>query len=872
MKNAVDLENKIHSITQDRRPVCPQLPEESAETAVSQSKIYIVTKQDECIEEAGKELARYLSKTYPAMAFEVVHEQVPGRRSILLELSDHPELINSEAFLLSGRDGEFSIHGKTPRALFHGVYALLRHIGWNFYLSFEVPPTEPGPLNFQDLQISNAPLKQRRILFNWHNFISGCTGWDLEQWREWIDNGFKIGFNAIMVHAYGNNPMHSFSFNGQAKELGYLTSTRRGRDWGAQHVNDVRLLHGGRLFSTAEFGSRAALVADVERASAATQLMQDVFRHARRKAMDICFAFDVDTWMANPQNIINTLPVEALIQVGGCDTVNPEHPEARRYYKTQIEQLLSEYPEISVLTPWIRSPAEDPSILGSVWLLHTSATLPGAWREEYLNILGRLPEREDAKFYPGLFALSKLVKLFRELLYETKPDVELTLGSWCTDFMRMADPFMPANCGFVPLDALNLLKTAEASNNVRATGAHRKNYPIVWAHHDDHRYIGRPYVPYSGLNELLDGIKASGYGVIHWTTHPLDPFFNNHENQVWKNSENETWEQTVSGFSASLLKAEESNLNCYFQLWFKEAPMFGRETSDHFLVLQEDYALEGYGSSMEVVEKARARLAVLEKVDSEALNAQGLKEYRYHIGLEKFIISFFTNHHHAHSIINALKESDVGDAVSMAGKLNAEETVGIYADTIGEYGPTRGEEGLLISLNLRWLPDYIDLKQRTGLEPVRLNFQPTSHDPLAQAPGSHTFFVDENRHFWLSAGESELGFPCETNGQSPLSDVMDSWMTVVSDTTLPLKTIRGHDLAAMKYEIIVLFGAKSAGCRIQVLEDNRILSEFAKPADAQKVSNEFQAAGNQVSLKLIPQEAAVKLAGIEIRPWVVPAT
>ena len=80
-----------------------------------------------------------------------------------------------------------------------------------------------------------------------------------------------------MVHAYGNNPMQSFILNGEEKELGYLTTTRRGRDWGAQHVNDVRLIIGGNLFSESEFGSKAAKVPENERSVAATKLMQKAF-------------------------------------------------------------------------------------------------------------------------------------------------------------------------------------------------------------------------------------------------------------------------------------------------------------------------------------------------------------------------------------------------------------------------------------------------------------------------------------------------------------------------------------------------------------------------------------------------------------------
>ena len=58
----------------------------------------------------------------------------------------------------------------------------------------------------------------------------------------------KMGYNAIMVHAYGNNPMVSFTFNGKTKPVGYLSTTVKGRDWSTMHVNDVRRLWGGQVF------------------------------------------------------------------------------------------------------------------------------------------------------------------------------------------------------------------------------------------------------------------------------------------------------------------------------------------------------------------------------------------------------------------------------------------------------------------------------------------------------------------------------------------------------------------------------------------------------------------------------------------------
>ena len=81
--------------------------------------------------------------------------------------------------------------------------------------------------------------------------------------------------------------MVSFTFNGQTKPVGYLSTTVKGRDWATMHVNDVRRLWGGHVFDQPVFGAQAAMVPDPERAAAARQLMQEVFDHAERRLKPI---------------------------------------------------------------------------------------------------------------------------------------------------------------------------------------------------------------------------------------------------------------------------------------------------------------------------------------------------------------------------------------------------------------------------------------------------------------------------------------------------------------------------------------------------------------------------------------------------------
>src|ERR1035441_6717934 len=166
-------------------------------------------------------------------------------------------------------------------------------------------------------------------------------------------------FNTVMVHAYGNNPMFSFSLNGATKPTGNLSNTRLGRDWGTEHVLDVRKIVGGEgLFSGPVFGSDASLVDDKDKVEAGTSLMQGVFRFAAERGMGIAFALDIDSAEASPQNVIATLPASARFEAHGLQFADPDSKEGYLYYKSEVDQLMRLYPQITQLAAWFRgSPA-----------------------------------------------------------------------------------------------------------------------------------------------------------------------------------------------------------------------------------------------------------------------------------------------------------------------------------------------------------------------------------------------------------------------------------------------------------------------------------------------------------------------------------
>lgn len=728
---------------------------------------------------AASELAAYLTPLYPQTRFTLSAGLPPAGDAILLgsgpevrSLLPGADLSKAESYAVASmeRDGRRLgvIAGADPRGTLYGVYALLQKLGCGFHLSGDaLPAPQTEPFGFAAWSLASAPLVADRLVFNWHNFLSGCSTWNLEDWNRWTTQSQKMGYNAVMVHAYGNNPMVSFTFNGKTKPVGYLSTTTKGRDWSTMHVNDVRRIFGGQVFAGPVFGADAAQVSDQERATAARALMQGAFAHARQRGMEVFFANDVDTGSANPQDLILTLPESARFatktKAGGLSGVkgegntkfwlaNPETPEGYQYYRAQVAALLKAYPQITCLVVWFRNG-------GTPWMDFTLEEMPANWQAEYQSQLATHPEA--AKFWHShhLFGIGKITRAVQRALQELGHDgVRLAAGTWNFAFLPGADLFLPEGVPLIGLDYGVLhddskLSTPEHRQNLAGVGAHRPLIPVIWAHHDDGNYIGRPYTPFSDFHTRLMEAKSSGFGIIHWTTRPLDLFFTSHIRQVWQHSQNETLSHTCDLVASSWTGPSQANaLGDYLESWITQAPKFARETSDHFI----DRPLTGIP---EVLQGARDRLKRLQSIDPALLTPEQRTRRDYFEGLERFILAFFETHERFQNAQAALKQGDLAGARAAMALCQPEPVIEQFARFSSLGRITRGEQGLVVSLNLRWLPHIVRLRQQIGLEAVRYRFGPTSHDPLAQASGRFTFHFDAGHQLWQTLGTEETGAP-----------------------------------------------------------------------------------------------------------------
>lgn len=797
------------------------------------------TDEIECL--AADKLLFYLSKMYPDRKFEKVTTSTSSGMQIFVGNANNLNRIGvevdmnllpkAESYSVSviKRDNQeiCVISGKDSRGTLNAVYALLEKLGCGFFLSYETVPSFKK-FSFYDWQMQDTPIVEDRIVFDWHNFLSGCTGWSLPDWKLWIDQSSKMRFNTIMVHAYGNNPMFQFEFNGIKKPVGYMNTSASGRDWGAQHINDVRLLPGGEIFNTPILGSEAAVVPDEKRAEAAVSLMQKVFQYAHKQGMRVIYAHDIDTKSANPQEIILTLPVSARIKVGEDWLANPETPEGYNYYKTQVGSLFNTYPEIDKLALWVRWSDDI-----TPWRKIRKNDFPVKWVDEYYELLAEQWKLLDDSRSVTTFAISKVVKAYQKALIELgHTRVEVMYGSWGWDDMVPSNYIIPKDVTFIPLDWWINFEYKATEKKLAEIAENRKIIPVVWAHHDDHRYIGKPYTPYSNFADLLEKRGASGYAIIHWTTFPLDLYFSSLARQAWSSTKNEPLDSTLKKFVVKNWGRDNYQLTDYFKKWITEGPMFGRETGNHFMDIGGSFTgKEKLESPQATINKSIERLNLIRQVDKKKIK-ENLGLLNYFEGSELFYISFFKNQISFAKAWDLLAQKDIFGAKTELSKCNVEETIGMFAKNLQQGPATTSEKAVLFSMGTRWYPDFINMKQRAGIAPVCYKFGETLHDPMAQGAGKYSWFIDKDKSFWSVLGRKELG-----TGNFKIDIQNRSYLETDSIVSLKLRTISENNLPEGEYKInIDCFGDEKKMPEME-LTDSRNKKKYSVDYISQKMAD-----------------------------------
>ena len=149
--------------------------------------------------------------------------------------------------------------------------------------------------------------------------------------------------------------------------------------------------------------------------------------------------------------------------------------------------------------------------------------------------------------------------------------------------------------------------------------------------------------------------------------------------------------------------------------------MFGRETSDRFID-------RPFPDANEVEARSRRRLEILEAMPASSLSPQAAQWQAYFRDWERFVTGFFHSQAAWVRSVASLKSNAIAEARQDLTQCKPEEVLEQYARMAARLGVTSGEKGLLLSMNLRWLPYIVSQRQALGLDSIRVKFEPTEHE------------------------------------------------------------------------------------------------------------------------------------------------
>src|SRR5204863_4383482 len=194
-----------------------------------------------------------------------------------------------------------------------------------------------------------------------------------------------------------------------------------------------------------------------------------------------------------------------------------------------------------------------------------------------------------------------------------------------------------------------------------------------------------PYMPFPGFASMLRRTSSTGFGIIHWTTRPLDLYFKSLAEQVWHAGENDQLEATCERMAERTFgRAARERGKRYLLTWIQDAPMFGRETRDWFIDQRIDEA--------PVLEGCRRRLELLDRVKPLAASPQAAAWVNYFQDWERFAIEFHRVQAAWQRSVDALQNGSIDQARRELADASPNAVMEQYARTIAHGGASRGEK------------------------------------------------------------------------------------------------------------------------------------------------------------------------------------
>lgn len=355
----------------------------------------------------------------------------------------------------------------------------------------------------------------------WHNFLSGPTAWNEEDYVRYLDRLQALGLNLVTFHCYTGGaeryatyvePLIRIEYRDVLPEASLDTSlTAR---WGyrpmpvSEFVFDTHKLFKLPAGATA-FGADAAVLArtNEERYRNAQGLMRRVIELAHARGLQVGLGFEFGI---HPPEFASVVPPNAWIR--GAMLPDPTHPASIEILRATLDDILRAYPGLDWVWLWLHE----------LTMYVGQPRLTGRFLELARRDAQHFAEaNNDGTIFTGLWALAYL-RAAHEHLARRAPRVRLALSGWgggaqLPHLLRGLDRALPTNIVFT---CLNPDQGWSPQPDVLGEIAKRRPvWAIPWLEGDLQLWHLQPRVSLMREQVLLARQQGlQGVLAIHWRT------------------------------------------------------------------------------------------------------------------------------------------------------------------------------------------------------------------------------------------------------------------------------------------------------------------------------------------------------------------
>ncbi len=560
-----------------------------------------------------------------------------------------------------------------------------------------------------------------RGVLPWHNFLSGPTSWNVEDYRIYLDECQQQHINFIGFHNYTGGgeryatyvePMIKIEYKHILPQA-YLDNSLSAR-WGYLPMKVKDYVFGTdaqfKLPAGAEaFGSDVSVTSKTpqEHYEKTQSLMREVLKMAHERGMKMAMGFEFG--VLPPEYFSLNVAEDCFYWPGEANMIpNPKSQLAIGIHCAAIDNILEAYPDIDYIWMWLN----EHSFMG---VNLEKALQDSAFSKVYKENQHYFVEAADesARFV-GVWAL-EYMRLTAEYLKSKGSSAKIILGGWggghqLPSLLKGLDRALPKDIIFSCLNP-DLGKSPQP-DFLADIAKNRKVWAVPWLEGDHQLWHFQPRVKMMSehvklaAEQHLDGVVA-----IHWRTNEPRFNFKTFSYFASNKSANKTVEQLYTEYlaeemgqdAAEALAPILTRMDIEQTQWSAASPEFYAYTPQWGLLDKPNVELR-----QNLIETAERILKKTEGVQRDALR-RFIAMFRFELLLgevDKAMMPAFSLRKNEMTGKETYSVRQYKEAYQTLISAPVKEMFETYVERIN----SRGELGVLSSLNQRLWREYDELK------------------------------------------------------------------------------------------------------------------------------------------------------------------